>query len=159
MALALGEAYSRLGRETEAVAQFLSTWESAPDSPEAEKARRGLTNLAPTLHRLGALEELAHRAGDPELADLAAKRLEQITATFTDMANGAEYLRRFPEGEHANAVRDRVYSLADSLYGEVVLYQAVGDHLKALERIQRILELAPLSPAAEKLRAQAVMES
>nr|NIR32698.1 hypothetical protein [Gammaproteobacteria bacterium]NIR85886.1 hypothetical protein [Gammaproteobacteria bacterium]NIU07124.1 hypothetical protein [Gammaproteobacteria bacterium]NIV53950.1 hypothetical protein [Gammaproteobacteria bacterium]NIV76419.1 hypothetical protein [Gammaproteobacteria bacterium] len=69
-----------------------------------------------------------------------------------------EYLERFPEGEQAGVVRERLESLADNLYGEVVLYQGVGDHVKALERIQLILTHAPLSKAAEQLREQAVFE-
>ena len=48
--------------------------------------------------------------------------------------------------------------LAQNLYGEMVLYQSVGDHVKALDRIQKILTYAPLSPAAERLRDSAVVQ-
>jgi hypothetical protein len=41
----------------------------------------------------------------------------------------------------------------------MVLYRAVGDDAEALERIQTILTHAPLSKAAQQLRAQAVLES
>ena len=53
------------------------------------------------------------------------------------------------------AVMDRLNALADNLYGEVVLYQSVGDDVKAIERINKILTHAPLSPAAAKLRDRA----
>ena len=54
-------------------------------------------------------------------------------------------------------VIERLNILADNLYGEVVLYQSVGDSVKAMERINKILTHAPLSPAAEKLRDRAVL--
>ncbi len=47
--------------------------------------------------------------------------------------------------------------LAENLYGEVVLYQSVGDHLKAIDRIQQILTHAPASPAAQKLLDRVVL--
>ena len=47
--------------------------------------------------------------------------------------------------------------LADNLYAEVVLYQGMGDAVKAMDRINKILTHAPLSPAAEKLRERAVL--
>jgi hypothetical protein len=40
-----------------------------------------------------------------------------------------------------------------------VLYQGFGDATKALERINKILTNAPLSPAAEKLRDRAVLSA
>jgi hypothetical protein len=39
----------------------------------------------------------------------------------------------------------------------VVLYQGMGDSVKAMERINKILTHAPLSPAAERLRDRAVI--
>ena len=41
----------------------------------------------------------------------------------------------------------------------MVLYQGVGDTLKALDRIQQILTHAPLSHAADRLRERAVLAS
>ena len=54
---------------------------------------------------------------------------------------------------------ERLNSLADDLYGEAILYQRVGDHGKALERIRDILTQAPYSPAADKLRQGATVAS
>jgi hypothetical protein len=47
--------------------------------------------------------------------------------------------------------------LADNLYAEVILYQGLGDPVRAVERINKILTNAPLSPAAGKLRDRAVL--
>ncbi len=47
--------------------------------------------------------------------------------------------------------------LAENLYGEVVLYQSIGDHVKAIDRIQKILTNAPASPAAMKLLDRMVL--
>jgi len=55
-------------------------------------------------------------------------------------------------------VTERLNALAEKLYNEVVLYRAVGDDMQALDRIQKILTHAPLSPAAQQLREQAVFE-
>ena len=63
------------------------------------------------------------------------------------------------DGEHAAAVRDRLEVLARNLYGEVVTYQGIGDHINALERIQEILTHAPDSQAAQSLRDRAVIDS
>ncbi len=159
VALKLGDAYSRLGDQTRAVREYLRAVERAPGSPEAERADRGLKVLAPQLDHLAALEELADQGRDAELATLAAQRLQAKVSSFQDIDNGAEYLERYPEGVHASAVGDRINSLADKLYAEVVLYQAIGDHVKAVERINKILTFAPLSPAADLLRDRAVVEA
>src|SRR6202035_916126 len=157
VALALGDAYSRLGNETDAVTQYLAAEKAAPDSGEGRRARAGLRNLAPNLKELAALQQLVDQNRDTELKRLAAERLDAMAKTYDDVANGAEYLRRFPTGPHLSEVIARLNVLADNLYGEVVLYQGVGDSTKALERINKILTNAPLSPAAEKLRDRAVL--
>ncbi len=158
VALELGDAYSRLGRPGEAVKQYLFAWTEAPESEPGRSARAGLRAMTPVLTRLEALQELALQEGDAELRDLAAERLKVRVHAFEELANGAEYLKRYPGSPYAEAVSARLDSLADNLYGEILLYQTVGDHGKALERIQAILTQAPLSPAAERLRKQAVLE-
>jgi Zn-dependent protease with chaperone function len=156
VALTLGEAYSRTGRQADAVAMYLRAVGSGAGEP-AERARRGLRNLAPSLDQLTALAELSEQVTDPELADRAAQRLEKVAASYGDLASGAEYLQRFPAGPHVEVVSARQNALADNLYGEVVLYQGVGDHVKAIERIQKILTFAPTSPAAQKLLERVVL--
>ncbi len=155
VALALGNAYARLGNQTQAVAQYLRAFEAGPESPAGIKARTGLRNLAPTLEMLSALQDLADREKEPEMRQQAEARLASQVKVFSELANGAEYLRRYPEGIHVPVVIERLNKLADDLYGEVVLYQGVGETVKALDRIQRILTHAPLSPAAAKLRDHA----
>jgi len=158
VALDLGTAYSRLRKPAEAVEQFLKVWHQAPDSDEGKRAQAGLRNLAPILTNLAALQQLADQPEDPELAGLAARRLEEIAGKYDKIADGAEYLRRYPEGTHAAAVTERLNTLAENLYTEMVVYQGVGDNIKALEAINQILAHAPLSPAAERLRERAVLE-
>jgi Zn-dependent protease with chaperone function len=157
VALALGDAYSRLGNRTEAVSQYLRAWEAAPQSNEGKRANMGLRNLAPNLQELAALQQMAEQEKDPELKRLATDRLNAVVKTYADLTNGAEYLRRYPEGPFVVPVIERLNVLADNLYGEVVLYQSVGDSVKAMERINKILTDAPLSPAAQKLRDRAVL--
>jgi len=157
VALALGDAYSRLGNRTEAVTQYLKAWENAPESSEGKRARAGLRNLAPNLQELAALQQMATQEKDPDLKRIANDRLSAIAKSYEEVTNGAEYLRRFPEGPYVVPVIERLNVLADNLYGEVVLYQSVGDSVKAMERINKILTHAPLSPAAEKLRDRAVL--
>ena len=158
-ALLLGDARARLGDQAGAVQSYLRAWEAAPQSPEGQRAALGLRNLAPTLTSLAAVQQLALQDRDADLGRLATARLEEIAHSFADIDNGAEYLRRFPESDQAPAVTDRLNSLADKLYAEVILYQAIGDNLKAVERINKILTYAPLSPAADLLRERAVVES
>ena len=159
IALDLGRAFSRLRRAGEAVPHYLTALEAGSNSEAGRQARRGLLNLVPVLKSLAALQELADQREDEELQDSAARRLAELAQTFDDLSAGAAYLKRYPDGEHAATVAERVNSLAENLYGEIVLYQTVGDHLKALERIQTILLEAPLSAAAERLREQAVLDS
>ncbi|MES1244866.1 MAG: M48 family metalloprotease [Acidobacteriota bacterium] len=157
VALALGDAYSRLGNPTDAVARYLESWEAAPESPEGKRASTGLRTLAGSLDQLAALQQLAAQDRDPELKRMADARLDVAAKSYGDLTNGAEYLRRFPEGEHVADVLNRLNVLADNLYTEVVLYKGMGDSVKAMERINKILTHAPLSPAAERLRDQAVI--
>jgi Zn-dependent protease with chaperone function/predicted negative regulator of RcsB-dependent stress response len=159
VALALGDAYSRLGNRTEAVTQYLKAWDSAPQSSEGKRAATGLRNLAPNLQELAALQQMASQTKDSELKRLADERLAAIAKSYDELKNGAEYLRRYPEGPYVVPVIERLNVLADNLYGEVVLYRSVGDTVKAMERINKILTDAPLSPAAAKLRDQAVLEA
>ena len=157
VALALGDAYSRTGSQVEAVSQYLTAWNAAPDSSFGQRARAGLRNLTPNLKELAALQELAYQERDPEMKQMAGTRLAAMSHVYDDLANGAEYLRRYPDGEYVVPVLDRLNVLADNLYGEVVLYQGFGDATKAVDRINKILTNAPLSPAAEKLRDRAVL--
>ncbi len=154
VALALGDAYSRLGNTTEAVARYLEAWEAAPESPEGKRASAGLRTLAGSLDQLAALQQLAAQDRDPDLKKMAGDRLALAAKSYADLTNGAEYLRRFPEGDHVADVLSRLNILADNLYTEVVLYQGMGDSVKAMERINKILTNAPFSPAAGKLRDQ-----
>jgi len=155
VALALGEAYSRTGRQAEAVGAFLRAAKS--EGELADKARLGLRALAPSLNQLTALAELAGQTEDAELAQAAAERLSSIVSSYQDIAAGAAYLERYPDSQQADAVATRLNSLADNLYGEVLLYQGIGDHLKAIDRIQKILTYAPTSPAAQKLLERVVL--
>jgi predicted Zn-dependent protease/outer membrane protein assembly factor BamD (BamD/ComL family) len=157
VALALGDAYSRLGNQTDAVAEYLAVGKQDPDSPEAKRARAGLLRLTPSLKELAALQQLVDQDRDPELQRQASQRLAEMVKSYDDVGNGAEYLRRFPAGKYVPEVISRLNVLADNLYGEVVLYQGVGDASKAIERINKILTDAPLSPAAARLRDRAVL--
>lgn len=159
VALLLGDARARLGDQQGAVESYLRVVEEAAESPEAERAHRGLKVLAPRLDQLSALARLARQDRDPELAALAATRLGEAAGRFQEIGDGAELLDRFPDSEVAPAVAERMNVLADKLYAEVVLYQAIGEHVKAVERINKILTHAPLSPAADLLRDRAVLSA
>jgi len=159
VALELGDSLSRLRNESEAVHHYLLAWETAPESPEGRRAATGLRTLAPRLTGLAALQQLALQGRDADLAEIAGRRLDQMAKEFREIDNGAEYLRRFPDGPQATPVLERINHLAEELLGEVVLYQAVGDHVKAIERINKILTYAPTSEAAEHLRDRAVFQS
>ena len=161
MALALGNAYARSRREADAVEQFLRAAGAAPApeggaSPVAAKALAGLRNLAPHLENLVALARLAASDLDPELRGIAEQRLAKVASSFDELENGSAFVKAYAESPQVPVVRKRIESLAQNLYGEVVLYQSLGDPVKALERIQKILEHAPLTPAADALRQKAL---
>ena len=156
--LALGNAYSRSRRQSDAVSQYMRVMKASPDTEAGQKALRGLRNLAPFLDDLVALQKLADDTEDEEVRRLSSERLEEVVKTFKDLAIGARFLKQYPNTRHAQAVEARIEKLAQNLYGEVVLYQGLGDHVKALERIQQILEHAPLTAAAEALREKAILD-
>ncbi len=161
MHLKLGQAYSRVRRQVDAVEHYLLAMSGKSGEEAAGKASglalEGLKALAPYLDDLAALQTLADDTEDPQLQGLATTRLVEQVEKFDKLENGATYLRRFPQSRHADAVNGRLEQLAQNLYGEVVLYQNLGDPIKALERIQQILEFAPMTPAAEALREKAVI--
>ena len=150
-ALALGEAYARLLRETEAVEHLLKVWREGGQSDTADRAARALTVLTPRIDRLAALASIADDAPEPRLRELATARLRDQAKRFEGLDNGAEFLNRYPLSPLENAVRTRQNALADELYKEAIVYQRVGDHAKAVDRIHQILTHAPLSSAAAKL--------
>ncbi len=84
-------------------------------------------------------------------------RLAAKAGTYSDIADGAAYLAKYPTGPYAEAVTLRLNALAEGLFGELLLYQSVGDQMKAMDRIQRILTHAPLSPAASRLMAKVTL--
>ncbi len=155
--LSLGEAYARTARQADAVGQFLAAWKSDPAGPSGEAARRGLRNLAPALDQLTALAELADQDQDADLRHLAEQRLAGKAGTYSDIADGAAYIAKYPTGSYVEAVTLRLNALAEGLFGELLLYQSVGDQMKAMDRIQRILTHAPLSPAASRLMAKVTL--
>lgn len=117
-----------------------------------------MKNLVGYLEQLGALQQLADQRDDVELRRLANERLDQLAGTYQSLDNGSEYLKQFPTTTYASRVNERLDQLANEMLGELLLYQAVGDTVKALERIRQILTYAPLSPAADRLRERAVLE-
>lgn len=155
--LALGEAYARTARQADAVGEFLAAWKTDPQGPSGEAARRGLRNLAPALDQLTALAELADQDQDADLRRLAEERLAGKAGSYADIADGAAYIAKYPTGTYVEAVTLRLNALAEGLFGELLLYQSVGDQLKAMDRIQRILTHAPLSPAASRLMAKVTL--
>lgn len=159
IAVALGTAYSRLQRHVDAVGMYLEASKAGADSEPGRQALNGLRSLATVLDDLGALQQLAAESADDEVRQLAQERLAKSADSFDRLENGSSFLKRYPESELTPRVTARLHSLAENLYGEAILYQRVGDHAKALERIHAILTEAPLSPAAAKLRSKAVLES
>lgn len=157
VALALGDAQARLRREGEAAESYLQAWRLDREGEHGARAMTGLRRMAPRLENLNALEALAAETGDPEVARLAAERLAALSTSYESLAMGADYLREYPHGSQVARVEARLSTLADRLYGEVVLYQSVGEIAKASERISAILEHAPFSPAAERLRSRTVV--
>ena len=154
--------FCRLALSTEtpdrtAVGEFLATWKADPEGPSGEAARRGLRNLAPALDQLTALAELADQDQDADLRRLAEERLAGKAASYSDIADGAAYIAKYPTGTYVEAVTLRLNALAEGLFGELLLYQSVGDQMKAMDRIQRILTHAPLSPAASRLMAKVTL--
>jgi predicted Zn-dependent protease len=156
VAFELAGAYSRTGRQGDAVERYLTAWQADPKGELGGKAIAGLRTLALVVTDLVALQQLVDQP-DPELQQAAGARLAQLAGSYRDLADGAEYLRRFPNGSYADKIAGRLDALAEQLYGEVVLYRGVGDTMKALDRIQQILTHAPLSHAAERLREKAVL--
>lgn len=159
VALALGDARARLRREGPAAESYLEAWRLDPDGEAGQRALTGLRRMTPRLDDLIALEKLAAETGDTAIATAAAARLEKLAGSYTSLVSGADYLEAYPNGAHADVISARLSSLADALYGEVVLYQAVGDVTKAAERIAEILEHAPFSPAADRLRDRTLADS
>lgn len=154
VALALGDAHARLRREGDAAESYLTAWRLDREGEAGKLALVGLRRMTPRLGNLSALEKLAEETGDPEVVRLAGARLVTLAGSYDDLAVGAEYLREYPHGSQAAEVEARLSALADRLYGEVMLYQGVGEVVKAASRIADILEYAPFSPAADRLRSR-----
>ncbi len=159
VALALSEAYARSGRLAESVSCLIRVRRHRDAGPVGQTAESALRRLIPRLEDLPALGELAAEESDPELLASAQQRLREVASTYTDLSAGRRFLERYPTSSLAPAVTERLHRLAENLYGEVVLYQSLGDSSRAIERIQRILNEAPDSPAARKLLEKVVLPS
>jgi tetratricopeptide (TPR) repeat protein len=159
VALELGDAYARLRRPDDAAEMYLKARTSAPETDAGLRAGAGLRILTPRIDSLSVLMRLSRDGTDDELRQIAADQLGKNVTAFKELANGSQFLKDFPESEHAELVSTRLNNLAADLLGEATLYQHVGDHAKALNLINQILTEAPFSPAADKLRQDAILES
>jgi len=157
VAFELGDAYARTNKMSDAITRYTACWKADPKTELAQRSLAGLRQLASVADDLSVLQQLSSDVPDPELQKVAGARLAQLATSYKNLATGAEYLRRFPQGQYADKVATRLDQLAEQLYGEVVLYQGVGDTMKALDRIQQFLTHAPLSHAADRLRERTVL--
>jgi predicted Zn-dependent protease len=97
---------------------------------------------------LSACYSLVAAPPDTELGAQATARMEVLVAKVDSLENGGRFLKRWPETPYTEPVRERVATLATANARFARVYEVGGKPQQALDLYNRVVLLAPGTPAA-----------
>lgn len=122
------------------------------DSTDAMRAAAELSLLIPDVGDPGALQLLHDRLTEPALRSQIAGRLEDLATSLTRLDTAGRFVQAYPNAAITPKFRTRLASLADQELKKGRLAEGLGDQQDALATYNRIVILAPGTPAAEESR-------
>jgi predicted Zn-dependent protease len=148
----LAENYRILKKNSDAVKLYLEVISDEKGNGWKEQSRSSLLHMVPALDDLSAAYRIAQDSRDPELQRASAERMKELSDSFTKLENGYEFRRKYPTSEFEKPVREQMTKLASNTLHQAKLYQAVGEHQKALDHYNQILRYCSDLPIADQVK-------
>jgi predicted Zn-dependent protease len=149
--LALGRRYLRAERPESAIpilTELLAS-EETPDSLRAP-GRTELERAITATHDLSACYSVVNAPPDTAIGRQADLRMQELVAKVDSLENGGRFLKRWPDTPYTEPVRERVAELATANARFARVYEVGGKPQEALDLYNRVVLLAPGTPAASE---------
>jgi Zn-dependent protease with chaperone function len=157
-ALLLATSRFRVEQEEEG-ARALETVVQDGDPLLSEAAEAAARNVLPHLHSLGACYRLSVLFKDSWTGAWARQRLEVLLPQADSLRDVRSFLDDFPDADLRPEARARLEKLAQGAYVKGKVLERVGDKQRAMDMYNTVLESAPESPTAEKIRKDILNET
>ncbi len=122
------------------------------DSTDAMRAAAELSRLIPDVRDLEPLQNLYERLPDLPVREQVKRRLDELAGTITRLDTAGRFVQGHPDASITPKLRERLIEIADLELKKGRLAEGLGDQQEALETYNRIVILAPETPAAEESR-------
>jgi len=124
-----------------------------------EAAEAAAQSTLDRLHSLGACYLLAGLFKDSWIGGAARRRLEVLLPAADSLKDVRAFLDDFPDAEQRPEARARLETLAGAAYIKGRVLDRVGDKQRAMDVYNTVLESAPETQTAEKIRNDILNES
>jgi len=149
--LLLARSLFQLGEEDEAVGALERAWAS-PDATDRAMAETTIWTRLDQVRSLTACQRLGDAFADTPLAPLIRQRFETVLPLVDSLKEARTFLDAYPDNPARERVLVRLETLARADWVKARIYEKMGDHQRALDIVNGILENAPESATAEKIR-------
>jgi tetratricopeptide (TPR) repeat protein len=143
----------QLGEETEAVDALERAWAS-PDPGNRAMAEATVWTRLHQVRSITACQRLAEVFADTPLVPLIRQRFETVLPLVDSMKEARTFLDAYPDAPSRDRVLKRLEALAQAEWVKARVYEKMGDQQRALDGVNAILENAPESAAAERIRTE-----
>lgn len=143
----------QLGEETEAVDALERAWAS-PDPGDRAMAEATVWTRLHQVRSITACQRLAEVFADTPLVPLIRQRFETVLPLVDSMKEARTFLDAYPDAPSRDRVLKRLEALAQAEWVKARVYEKMGDQQRALDGVNAILENAPESAAAERIRTE-----
>jgi predicted Zn-dependent protease len=150
----LAENYRRSARPDQAAKRYVELLNDHGESPRAALAAEGLAVVIPRMESPLVLQELLEGPLPDSLHSVADARMAEVMIEVESLEAAAEFLERFPESPHAEAMRTQLEARATEMFREARILEGVAQKQQALDTYHRILFLAPDSAIAAEVRVR-----
>ena len=141
----------QLGEEKDAVEALERAWASSDETDRALAEATAQARLD-QVRSITACRRLEEVFADTPLAPLVRQRFETVLPLVDSLKEARTYLDTYPETSSRDRVLLRLEALAQAAWVKARVYEKMGDRQRALDTVNTILENAPESAAAEKIR-------
>lgn len=149
--LALGKRYLR-GERPEAAIPLLTQVVTSPVATDSLRSagRSELERAISATHDLSACYSVVAAPPDTALGAQAAARMDVLVAKVDSLENGGRFLKRWPDTPYTEPVQERVAELAANNARFARVFEVAGKPQEALDLYNRVVLLAPGTPAASE---------
>lgn len=122
------------------------------DDDWAARAETALKIVLPQTKDLAVTRRILETAPSDSVRVWSRIQLDRLAAGLDSLELGSRYLEKYPEGDVAAKVRDRMETLAHQRYLGARLHESLGRYQESLDEYNELILLAPGTKAAEQAR-------